>query len=221
MSARISYAIACLALDSSTSFSPLMNFRFRAHHPLAFLAITLGIFGTASGCGSLTDHKASFENTTDTVTVYALNGTPASTPAGLSLIGRSAVVINAGFGFDVAFDIDAQGQTTMYTVRYVAGGLSGAHTVALQRYTGKFDDLLKAPTTGYVSDSLLVAKVGDVVALSSADPLACAYSIYSNVIYAKLEILDIDPVARTVRSRFTVDPNCGFLSLIPSGIPKD
>src|SRR5690349_19997513 len=112
----------------------IMIFRFRALHPVAFLAIALRIFGTAPAVGSLTDHKASFENTTDTVTVYALNGTPVSTPAGLSLIARSAVVLTSAFGFDVAFDIDAQGQTTMYTVRYVAGGLSGAHTVALQKY---------------------------------------------------------------------------------------
>jgi hypothetical protein len=218
---RISYAIVSPRARLIVVLLAIMISRFRAHHPFAFLAITLGISGAASACGSLTDHKASFENTTDTVTVYALNGTPVSTPAGLSLIGRSAVPVNSAFAFDVAFDIDAQGQTTMYTVRYVSGTLSGAHTVALQKSTGKFDDLLKAPTTGYVSDSLLVAKVGDVFALSSADPLACNYSIYSNLIYAKLEILDIDPVARTVRTRFTVDPNCGFLSLIPSGIPKD
>ena len=37
----------------------------------------------------------------------------------------------------------------------------------------------------------------------------------------KIEVLGIDPGTRTVRTRFTVDPNCGFLSLIPSGIPKD
>ena len=72
-----------------------------------------------------------------------------------------------------------------------------------------------------MTDSLVAANKGDVFALSSSDPIACAYSIYGNLIYAKLEVLDIDPVARTVRTRFTVDPNCGFLSLIPSGIPKD
>src|SRR4051812_50208912 len=120
--------------------------RFRAHHPLAFLAITLGIFGTASACGSLTDHKASFENTTDTVTVYALNGTPVSTPAGLSLFGRSPVPVNPAFAFDVAFDVHGQGQTTMDTVRYASGTLSGGHTAALPPAPGQVHDLPHKPT---------------------------------------------------------------------------
>ena len=221
MSARISYAI-----DPSRSIhrSPFLRFmisRFRAHNPLGLLAIALAIFASASACGSLTGNKAQFENTTDTVTVYALNGTPVDAPAGLWLAGRQAVVVNSNFLFDLSFDIDPQGEATVYTVRYVAGTLSPAHSVSLQRVTGGFDALLKAPQNGYVTDSLLSVKKGDVFAISTTDPTACSYSVYSNVIYAKLEVLDIDPGTRTVRTRFTVDPNCGFLSLIPSGIPKD
>ena len=195
--------------------------RFRAPRPLALLAIALAIFGAASACGSLTGHKAQTENSTDTVTVYALNGTPVDAPAGLWLFGRQAVVMNSTFLFDLAFDIDPQGAATMYTVRYVAGALSPAHSVALQRVTGSFDALEKAPQNGYITDSLFTAKVGDVFAISTSDPSACSFSVYSNLIYAKLEVLGIDPGTRTVRTRFTVDPNCGFLSLIPSGIPKD
>jgi len=197
-----------------------MIFSIRAHRPLALLAIALAIFGATSACGSLTGNKAQTENSTDTVTVYALNGTPVDAPAGLWLWGRQAVVMNSTFLFDLAFDIDPQGQATMYTVRYVAGALSPAHSVALQRVTGSFDELLKAPESGYVADSLFTAKVGDVFAISSSDPSACSFSIYSNLFYAKLEVLGIDPGTRTVRARFTVDPNCGFLSLIPSGLPK-
>jgi hypothetical protein len=195
--------------------------RFRAHRPLALLAIALAIFAATSACGSLTGNKAQTENSTDTVTVYALNGTPVDAPAGLWLFGRQAVVMNSTFLFDLAFDIDPQGAATMYTVRYVAGSLSPAHSVALQRVTGGFDALQKAPQNGYITDSLFTAKVGDVFAISTSDPSACSFSIYSNLIYAKLEVLGIDPGTRTVRTRFTVDPNCGFLSLIPSGIPKD
>jgi hypothetical protein len=187
----------------------------------ALVATALAISGAVAGCGSLTRPKAQTENSTDTVTAYALNGTPVDAPAGVWLYGRTAVVINASFAFDLAFDIDQQGQATLYTVRYVAGGLSAAHSVAVQRYNGAYDTLVKAPTTGYVADSLFAVKVGDVFAISTSDPTACSFSIYSSVIYAKLEVLGIDPGTRTVRARFTVDPNCGFFSLIPSGIPKD
>jgi hypothetical protein len=198
-----------------------MIIRFRAHHPLAFLAIAVAIFAAASACGSLTGNKAQTENSTDTVTVYALNNTPVDAPAGLWLFGRQAVVVNSTFLFDLSFDIDAQGEATLYTVRYVAGGLSPAHSVGMQKMTSSFDALLKAPQSGYVNDSLFTVKVGDVFAISTSDPSACSFSIYSNLIYAKVEVLGIDPGTRTVRTRFTVDPNCGFLSLIPSGIPKD
>jgi hypothetical protein len=72
-----------------------------------------------------------------------------------------------------------------------------------------------------VSDSLFTAKVGDTFAIQTSDPSACSFSVFSNVIYGKVQVLAVDPSARTVRTRFTVDPNCGFLSLVPSGIPKD
>ena len=181
----------------------------------------LALFVGMTACGSLTHPKAQTANATDTLLVYALNGTPVDAPAGLWFFGRQAVPVTPSFTFDVAFDMDAQGNTTMYTVRFVAGGLSGAHSVSLQRSTTPFDALTKAPDRGYVADSLLTAKVGDVFVISTADPTACSFSVFSNVLYAKLEVLAIDLVARTVRTRFTIDPNCGFFSLIPSGIPKD
>ena len=188
---------------------------------LALFATALAIFGSATACGNLTRPKAQTENSTDTLTVYALNGTPVSAPVGIWLFGRTSSVISSNFDFDLAFDIDGQGNTTLYTVRYIAGGLSGAHSVALQRYTGGYDALTKAPSTGYITDSLFTTKVGDVFAISTSDPSACSFSVYSSVIYANLEVMNIDPVARTVKARFTVDPNCGFFSLVPSGIPKD
>jgi hypothetical protein len=117
--------------------------------------------------------------------------------------------------------MDAQGHMTLYTVRYVAGGLSAAHSVAMQHVSSTFESLEKAPQTGYVSDSLFTANVGDVFAIQTSDPSACSFSVFSSVIYAKVQVLAVDPNARTVQTRFTVDPNCGFFSLIPTGIPKD
>jgi len=175
----------------------------------------------ATACSSLTHPKAQTENATDTVTVYAFNGTPVDAPAGLWLFGQQAVVVNSAFTFDLAFDMDAQGNTTLYTVRYVAGTLSAAHSVGMQRVTGTYEAFEKAPQSGYVSDSLFTAKVGDTFAIQTSDPSACSFSVFSNVIYGKVQVLAVDPSARTVRTRFTVDLNCGFLSLVPSGIPKD
>lgn len=187
---------------------------------LATFASALVAAVAMAACGSLTRPKAQTENSTDTVTVYALNNTPVDAASGVWLFGRQAVPLSS-FSFDVVFDIDQTGQATLYTVRYVAGSLSGAHTVGIQKYNGSYDALDKAPTSGYVNDSLYTTKTGDVFAIQTTDPTACSFSVYSQVIYAKLEVLGVDPGTRTVRTRFTVDPNCGFLSLAPSGIPKD
>jgi hypothetical protein len=198
-----------------------MTPRFRVPRALATLSLALAAAVAVTDCGSLTRPKAQTENSTDTVTVYALNNTPVAAPAGVWLFGREAVPISSSFTFDIVFDIDQQGQATLYTVRWVAGGLSGAHSVGLQKFNGSYDALDKAPTSGYIADSLYTAKVGDVFAIQTSDPTACSFSVYSQVLYAKLEVLGIDPGTRTVRTRFTVDPNCGFFSLVPSGIPKD
>jgi hypothetical protein len=187
---------------------------------LVATACALSFFGMTA-CSSLTRPNAQSANVTDTVTVYAINNTPVDAPSGLWLFGEQAVVINSSFTFDLAFDLDAQGNATLYTVRYVAGDLSAAHSVGVQKMTSTYEAFDKAPSTGYIADSLFTAKVGDVFAIQTSDPSACSFSVYSNVIYGKVQILAVDPVARTLRARFTVDPNCGFFSLIPSGTPKD
>lgn len=198
-----------------------MSPRFEAPRNLAVVGAALSLLAALAACGSLTKPSAQTENGTDTVTVYAINGTPVDAPTGLWLFGQRAVVTSSAFNFDLAFDIDSIGQAKMYTVRYIAGSLSPAHTVGLQKYNGTFEALTKAPTSGYIADSLYNANVGDVFIVQTSDPNACSFSIYSNVIYAKVEVLGIDPGTRAVRTRFTVDPNCGFLSLAPTGIPKD
>lgn len=191
---------------------------------LTFLAtaFAISLFGMTA-CGSLTHPNPQTDNATDTVTVYAINRTPVAAPAGLWLFGQGAKVIDSGFLFDLAFDLDTlgNGDITMYTVRYVAGDLSAAHSVGVQKMSSSYESFLKAPSTGYVADSLFSAKVGDVFAIQTSDPTACSFSVFSNVIYAKVQVLSVDPVARTLRTRFTVDPNCGFFSLAPSGLPKD
>ena len=198
-----------------------MTSRFRAPLGVARTAVALALVVAISACGDLTRPKAQSSNFTDTLSVFAINGTPPSSPSGLWLFGQQAVPLDAGFNFDLAYDIGSQGQLTLYTVRYVAGGLSAAaHTVALQRVSTAFDDLTEAPKNGYVNDTLFTVSKGDVFAIVSNDPNACGFSLFSNQIYAKLQILDVDLARRSVQSRFTVDPNCGFLSLIPSGIPS-
>jgi hypothetical protein len=59
-----------------------------------------------------------------------------------------------------------------------------------------------------------------VVVIESVDPAACSSSFYGTTTYAKLIIDAVDPVNRVLKTRFTVEPNCGFHSFAP-GVPKN
>ena len=196
-----------------------MTKTFRALTRVASAVAALAVFGSLAGCGDLTRPKAVYENFTDTLVLYSINGTPVDAPSGLWLSQRAAIPVNASFSFDLAFDIDAQGQARLYTVRAVAGGLSAAHTVGLLRATQGFDALTEAPQSGFTTDSSFTASKGDVFAVVATDA-QCVTSFFSNQMYSKVEILDVDPGNRTVKARFTVNPNCGYLSLAPTGIPN-
>ena len=70
-----------------------MTSRLHAPRRLALVATTLAVFVGMTACSSLTHPKAQTENATDTLIVYALNGTPVDAPTGLWLFGRQAVVV--------------------------------------------------------------------------------------------------------------------------------
>jgi hypothetical protein len=199
-----------------------MTTTFRAPIRLAFAVIGVAALAGLAACGDLTRPKATFENFTDTLVLYAINGTPLDAPVGLSLTAGAGIPVNGGYSFDLAWDIDAQSRTTMYSVRAVAGGLSSSHSVGFQRVQQSFDALTEAQKSGFVTDSSSTVSVGDVFAIVTTDPNAVlrCNSYFSNQVYAKLEVLEINPGNRTVKTRFTVNPNCGYLSLAPTGIPN-
>lgn len=186
----------------------------------AVLAAAL-VAGGLTACGDLTRPGAQSSNFTDTTDVYTINGSPAGVPTGLWLFSGQAVQLTPTFNFDVAFDLDSLNRLKLLPVRVVAGNLATAHSVGIKRDSStSYESFLDAPGSGYVVDSAFTADVGEVFAIQSTDASACGFSYYSPYIYAKLQVLDVDTTARKVHLRFTVDPNCGYRSLIPTGTPK-
>lgn len=192
---------------------------------IATLTAALFVVGAAAACDSTTGVNAIYPTyALDSQTVYTINGSHASAPTALSMfggvVGSSLVPAGASFSFDIAFDIDPDGRAVLLPARAVAGGLSGPHSVGLQVVNDGFESLTSAPSSGYTLDSALVVDVGDVVAIQSHDFNVCTSIYQSPEIYGKLTVREIDPAARTLLLRFTVDPNCGYRSLAP-GVPKD
>lgn len=178
-----------------------------------------------AACGDPTRPKAQQSVfSVDSLSIYALNGSPRNAPTALFFYAGTPVRADAGFGFDVALDIDSAGRPVLHPVRVIASGLATAHRVGLQLVSGSYEQLTKAPAKGYRYDSTLVAPVGATVAVEITESSACAYSYYYNYsteIYGKFQVIEVDRVNRRMRVRLTVDPNCGFLSLVPNAVPKD
>jgi hypothetical protein len=187
---------------------------------IAFLA-TLFVVAVLSACGDPTNLKATSLTMTDTVTVFALSGTPPAYPSGVSIVPPGQVVLVNGFaGFDVAFDIDADGNAIVYPVKLVVTSLGGARPVGLQKVSGTFETVTAAPKTGYEKDSSVVLAKNDVVVIESQHNGSgdiCSFSLSPNL-YAKIALDSVNLASRTLYLRLGLDPNCGFRSFA-EGIP--
>lgn len=173
-----------------------------------------------SACGNPTNLQANLSTSTDSLTVWALSGTPPSYPSGVSLVGRQVVRVDGSASFDVALDIDANGNAVIYPVRLVVSTPGGGRPVGLQKVAGIFDSVTAAPKTGFETDSALVMAPGEVVTIQSphnGSQDICQFAI-SPYLYAKIVADSVNLASRTVFIRVGFDPNCGFSSLAV-GVP--
>jgi hypothetical protein len=154
--------------------------------------------------------------------LYALSGAPANAPTAILFQGGVASA-NAGFGFDVAVDIDNAGTTRLYPVRALAGGLAGVQKrVGLQLVSGTtFEGLTVAPATGYDTVAAKIVVPGSVVAVETLEAgSTCLYSLNGSTLYSKLVVDSIKVPERRVYGRAVVDRNCGFHGLVQDSLPR-
>lgn len=182
----------------------------------------LGIIAGASfivACGEPDSRRAFLPTATDAYTIFALSGTPAEYPSGINTYVRQAVRVDGNANFDIAFDIDAQGNAVIYPVQRVVSSLGGDRKVGVQKVAGTFESVTIAPT-GVYPDSAVVAGKGDVVVVEAGrngTGDACQFD-FSPFIYTKLLIEEIRVPTRSIIVRTVLNPNCGFRSF-EAGIP--
>ena len=175
---------------------------------------------TAS-CGDPYGPSEAFrENRTDTLSLYALSGTPIALPSAYSIFLRQSVRPDlAREGFDFAFDIDTVGRPVLLPT----GALGLGRGSGIQLASTPFDSLRIAPTSNYQRDSAVAVDSGSVAILHSRQPLYPVCVTNVPAFYAKLEILAIDttsgPNGRRVDFRILTDINCGYRGLEP-GLPR-
>ena len=189
---------------------------------LAFTVFVLGAISAAACGGSdgLTS-PAQVESFTRVFSVYALTGTSGALPAAYQFtsesLERPQLLASGAVNFDVAFDIGADGKVRIYPARaIVPAPPSPAPLIGVQKAAQGFLAMTKAPTTGYLVDSTVVAGVND----SFVFELRSVGCVYGEPFYAKLAIDSIIASERRIVVRSLVNRNCGFRSLA-EGLPKD
>jgi hypothetical protein len=184
------------------------------------LAVVLGATGaiSAAACDDPFAPRATTEVRTDSFIVYSVSQTPINAPAAFNIVFFTTLRLEPTYGFDLVFDIDQAGKVVLVPVRLVGGAVTSARRVGLQKITGPYGDVTRAPTSGYQYDSTLTLDVNEG-ALIELQTEVCQFQT-SQLVYAKLQIKAIDPVARTIVFRITYDPNCGFRSFLP-GVPTN
>jgi hypothetical protein len=188
--------------------------------PLFIAALSIAALGSAACDDDLLRPQANFPVFGDTATVFATNGTAATAPSALTFYDGEVVRADVRFAFDLAFDIDADGMVRLIPVRKFAT-LGGGHPVGMQIVPGDYQDILEAPSSGFRYDSTFSVSPGQVVVVESGDPVAgCSAFTRGATFYSKLVVLSVDDARRTVRIAFTVDPNCGFRSLVFGELPE-
>ena len=196
--------------------------RLRAGRRAAVAAL-LPVAGLAA-CGDPLEFRPSFDTVESTVTVHALNDVAPAFTAAILLAPSPVGVRPAGdYTFDAAVDFDTDGAARLYPVDEIAqlGVISSARTVGVQKLDDvTYADLQRAPNTGYTYGEAVPIAVGDVGVIQSNGHPYCAGSFLSTTVWAKFQVVGLDPVARTATLKIRVDPNCGFRGL-QTGVPSN
>ena len=195
------------------------------HRALRLLAAASAV--SIAACDDPTELIATSAVVHDTLSVYALNDKDFTFPSALNIPELAVVRATGTFSFDIGFDIDQTGRVVLYPMALLAselanlppGSLADLHPVGLQKVAVPFDELTRAPDTGYNPDSALVVLPSETIAVQVGAPRYCAFP-FPQTIYAKLVVDSLQTATRRIFFRITVDPSCGFRSFLP-GIPTD
>lgn len=178
------------------------------------------LVGTAA-CGDDLGLNAFTVGEPTNVTVYAMNGTPLSLPAGLALKERVATRVDLNWAFDLAFDLNAASEVLVYTPRAISTELVSLPRVGLHISDRSFAEVREAPTSGFVYDSLLTLPIGKTLVVDKVDQSCNQFggAFLGFNIRGKLKVDSLNTSRRAIYLTVLSNPNCGYRSLEP-GEPK-
>jgi hypothetical protein len=189
-------------------------------HPIRrrILALLVAALPLAAACSDPNELPPAQEsNFVDTLTLFALHGTPVQSPSGYS-VPDGPVRTDRTTAFDFAYDlIIANNDTTRYFLPQAVLDLRVNNSVnpGLQRRAETFDQIRNAPSNGYITTDSIAVDSGQVYVVRSR--LVCGIGVS---LYSKIEILKFVDSTRTVEIQVLANTNCGYKRLTP-GVPSE
>ena len=169
---------------------------------------------TATACSDSNDlPDPTLTNVERSETLYALVGTPVSTPSAYALEGSRRVRTDLSVDFDFAYNVESDGRKVFIPRAALGIDSSAGLNPGFQVRTETFEGIREAPSNGYITDRVVPIAVGDRFVVRGR--ITCTIGVPK---YAKLEVMEFDETARTVTFRILTDENCGFKGLEP-GLP--
>ena len=174
-------------------------------------SLTTSVAIVALACDDTGLFPPGFPNSVDTVTLYALRGTPITAPSAYDIASGTVARTDRGDALDFAFDIDTAGSAVLLP----AGRLGLTAQAGLQLSAKTFDELDRAPYDDYVVDSVLTVSVGDVLVGRSRNASGNCYYYGALPRYGKFRVMELDLDNRTITLEALVNVNCGYRGLEP------
>ncbi len=172
------------------------------------------IFGllTVLACGNTGLQPGLNVNTIDTVSLYALDGTALDLPSAFRIAAPHVLRVDQSSDFDFVFNLTAGDSAVLLPTGAVGLGI-GSGILATKANT-PFDAVTVVPGGVYI-DSLPVHVDSGTVAVVHSRAISCPVTASFSFLYAKLQVMKIDTVARRIDLIVLTNQNCGYRSLEP------
>lgn len=184
---------------------------------MRYFILAFVVCAILASCGNPFGLPAAFlTNSVDTVTLFALSGTPVSEPSAYLIYGGTRIRTDLSTQLDFAFDMDAAGQAVFLPTAALKLGVGSGFQISPL----DFDSVKIAPLANYNDSTAFVVAENSVAIVHSSrtNALSCTFNV-SYPLYAKLHVIDIDTLARSVEFEILQDSNCGYRGLEP-GLPR-